>query len=216
MNSYLSKLINKWQADGSPPQETFNWSGSKQNWIRTFPTFSNFLDNEVPVDLGRTEVRAIFENQNIDIGQKFLTSMIWGYGNIGYGPYRVKIMLSQRHAEKILLDAYRVAAEGLPKDAYQILKENRIKILGPSFGTKFLSFCAPREVGAPIYDSYVSLWISKYAKREFGSISLNAQTWNGKIYSAYWDWIKIHAEAFDCYPDEVEFVLFEDSFRRFG
>jgi hypothetical protein len=216
MNQHLSKLISRWQVEGQPPQETFNWSVSKNNWIRTFPSFSEFLENKVPLDLGRTEVRAIFENRQIDIAQKFLVSMIWGYGNIGYGPYRVNLMLSQKNAIEILNHAYTVASEGLPKDAYVYLKENRIKILGPSFGTKYLSFCAPREVGAPIYDSYVCLWISKYAKKEFSSISLNPQTWNGKTYSAYWDWIKIHAEAFDCYPDEVEFVLFDDSFRRFG
>ncbi len=216
MNRHLSKIIHIWQADGKPPQETFNWNSSKKNWIQTFPNYLEFLENKVPIDLGRAEVRAIFENQKIEVDQKFLASMIWGYGNIGYGPYRVNIMLSQKDTKKILSEAYEIASEGAPKEAYLFLKNNRIKILGPSFGTKFLSFCAPRNLGAPIYDSFVSLWLAKYAKQEFRNFSLNSQTWNDKLYSAYWDWIKIHADSFDCFPDEVELVLFDDSFRRFG
>jgi len=216
MNRRLSNLIYRWKADGTLPQETFNWNSSKENWIATFPNYSDFLENKVPIDLGREEVRAIFENQKIDIDQKFLASMIWGYGNIGYGPYRVSIMFSQKDTIKILHEVYEIASEGLPKEAYIFLKKNRIRILGPSFGTKFLTFCTPREIGAPIYDFFVSVWIKEFATKEFSNVSTSSENWNLKTYSKYWDWVKEHSDELNCYPDEIELAIFRDAENKFS
>jgi hypothetical protein len=125
-------------------------------------------------------------------------------------------MLSQPHTRKVLSEAFGIAQKGEPIKAYEYMLKNRIRILGPSFGTKFLSFCTPREVGAPIYDSFIGLWVAKYAKVDFKGVSTNPENWNLKTYEAYWQWIKEHSENFECFPDEVELVLFRDAELQFS
>jgi hypothetical protein len=176
-----------------------------------FPGNAKFLKSVLPLQIDREVVRAICESSKYDIIEKFLAVMVWGYGDRGYGPYRVGVMLSQPHTKKVLKRVFEIAQNGEPKDAYLFLMENRIRILGPSFGTKFLSFCTPRKIGAPIYDSLVGQWVSKYASKDFQGVSTNPENWNAKTYFAYWDWVKKHSEHFQCFPDEIEMVLFRDA-----
>ena len=211
MNKRLAGLILKWQKEGSHPQEAFDWSASLDNWKKKFPAHSEFLGHTLPSRIDRRAVRAICDEPKFDILQKFLAVMVWGYGDRGYGPYRVGVMLSQSHSRHVLSETFELANSGDAKGAYVYLMQNRIRILGPSFGTKFLSFCTPREIGAPIYDSFVGQWVSKYASKEFSKVSTNSENWNAKTYFAYWDWIKEHSDYFKCMPDEVELVLFRDA-----
>jgi len=37
-----------------------------------------------------------------------------------------------------------------------------------------------------------------------------------KTYSFYWEWIKKHSIHFNCFPDEVELVLFRDAEKEFS
>jgi hypothetical protein len=211
VNKRLTELIEKWQYAGCHPQEAFDWSSVRPNWKKKFPEHSDFLESVLPSSIDRVTVRAVCQSSQYDIVEKFLTVMVWGYGDRGYGPYRVEVMLSQPHAKGILSEARELAVSGNPKEAYIHLMHNRIRMLGPSFGTKFLSFCTPREIGAPIYDSLVSLWVSNHASTDFCHVSTNAENWNSKTYLAYWDWIKVHADNFQCFPDDVELVVFRDA-----
>ena len=142
--------------------------------------------------------------------------MVWGYGDRGYGPYRVSKMLLQDHSEKVLENVYKIAESKNPKLAYVHLMENRINTLGPSYGSKFITFCTPREVSAPIYDSLIALWVAKNAKEEFSDLSTGTLKWSFKTYSFYCDWIEEHSKKLECYPDEVELVLFRDAEVRFA
>jgi hypothetical protein len=210
VNRRLSSLLKKWQAQGSQPQESFDWSSSKQNWIDAFPTHKTFIAG-LPSPIGRKEVRKICQGAKHSITEKFLAVMVWGYGDRGYGPYRVTKMLSQPHAENVLQTVFDLCRDSKPKEAYLCLMQNRIKNLGPSFGTKFLSFCTPKKVGAPILDSFVGMWLKDFAAKDFDGVGLNYQNWNFKTYSQYWDWVKEHADSFSCSPDDVELVLFRDA-----
>jgi hypothetical protein len=120
-------------------------------------------------------------------------------------------MLKQPHSERTLAQVFKLAEAGKPIDAYEFLKSNRIKVLGPSYGSKFITFCTPREIGAPIYDSYIAMWVEKFAAEEFAGIGISSESWNTKTYSRYWDWIKEHSDHLKCYPDDVELVLFRDA-----
>jgi hypothetical protein len=142
--------------------------------------------------------------------------MVWGYGDRGYGPYRVTQMLNQENAEEILTHVFETCQQGDPKLAYDFLKQNRIRILGPSYGSKFMTFCTPREMGAPIYDSLVAMWIGEFAKKDFLGVPTSSENWNSKTYSRYWDWVKEHSEELSCYPDEIELVLFRDAEGKFS
>lgn len=172
--------------------------------------------SELPNEIDREAVRKFCNSNNYSVRQKFLAVMVWGYGDRGYGPYRVSKMLAQDHTEEVLETVYSIAHSKKPKLAYEHLMENRINILGPSYGSKFITFCTPREVSAPIYDSLIALWIQVHAKVEFLNISTGTLTWNIKTYSHYCDWIEEHAREFECYPDDIELVLFRDSEKHFA
>jgi len=215
LNKRLLNLVEKWRVSGSPQQEGFDWTSSKKNWNQAFPEESQFI-NSLPSEIDRAAVRKICNSNNYSISQKFLSVMVWGYGDRGYGPYRVTQMLNQDHALNVLNQVYGLAKGGDVKAAYDFLRLNRIRILGPSYGTKFLTFCTPREIGAPIYDSLISLWIKEFAAKEFSGVPTSSENWNLKTYSRYWDWVKEHSVELKCYPDEIELVLFRNAERKFA
>jgi hypothetical protein len=215
LNKKLSALLGAWQQEGSTPQESFDWTSSRSSWSKSFPQHAKFIET-LPRSIGRSYVRKLCQGKKHTVIEKFLTVMIWGYGDRGYGPYRVSIMLSQPQAEVILEGAFRLCRSGKPQEAYEFLQHNRIRNLGPSFGTKFLTFCTPKKIGAPILDSYVGLWLKKYAAKDFINVSLNSENWNIKTYKHYWDWVKLHSQQFDCDPDDVELVLFRSAERIFS
>jgi len=215
VNKRLITLVQKWQAVGSPRQEGFDWTPSKHNWEKAFPIHTKFI-SELPSEIDRDAVWKICESAQYSILEKFLSVMVWGYGDRGYGPYRVTQMLSQENAEEILNQAYDTCRKGEPKVAYNFLKQNRIRILGPSYGSKFITFCTPREIGAPIYDSLIAMWIEEFAKKDFSGAPTSSENWNLKTYSRYWDWVKEHSDELGCYPDEIELVLFRDAETKFS
>ena len=215
MNSYLFNLIDDWKSIGSPDQEGFDWTSSKENWVKSFPSDAVFIE-KLPSLIDRIEVRRICESTKYSIREKFLAVMVWGYGDRGYGPYRVSQMLEQSNALDILEATFKLCQLGDPKGAYDFLRLNRVRILGPSYSSKFITFCTPREVGAPIYDSFIALWVEQFAKNDFENVPTTAERWNSKTYFKYWDWIKAHALELDCYPDELELVIFRDAESKFA
>lgn len=215
MNHRLVTLVKKWQEHGSPKQEGFDWTSSKGNWVKAFPKDMKFM-SELSSEIDRAAVRAICESPKYSIREKFLAVMVWGYGDRGYGPYRVTQMLSQEHAEDVLGEVFDICQRGDPKTAYDFLRRNRIRILGPSYSSKFISFCTPRSIGAPIYDSYIASWVEAYAARDFEGIGTTSEVWNSKTYARYWDWVKEHSEELNCYPDDIELVLFRDAEAKFS
>ncbi len=215
MNKRLVKLVESWKANGSPRQEGFDWTSSRKNWLEAFPEHSNFIST-LAFEIDREAVRNVCNSEKYDISQKFLTVMIWGYGDRGYGPYRVRQMLNQEHAVHVLSQVYALSQEGNAKGAYDFLRKNRIRILGPSYGSKFITFCTPREAGAPIYDSLIAMWVKEFAEEEFSGVTTSSESWNLKTYSRYWDWVKEHSDKLKCYPDEIELVLFRDAEIKFS
>jgi len=215
MNPTLTTLVKAWRDSGCPTQEAFDWSVSKNNWVKAFPNYALFISS-LPEAIDRLAVREICESSSSAVIEKFLAVMIWGYGDRGYGPYRVTQMLNQPHAKQVLSDVFDLAQQGKPLAAYEHLKSNRIRNLGPSYGSKYVSFCTPRNIGAPIYDSFIALWISKFAPSEFASVPISSENWNVKTYSTYWSWIKEHSEELDCLPDDIELVIFRHAEREFS
>jgi hypothetical protein len=120
LNKRLIKLVEKWRAGGSPQQEGFDWTSSKKNWNEAFPEHSKFI-NTLPGEIDRGAVRKICSADSYSIGQKFLAVMVWGYGDRGYGPYRVTQMLNQENALIVLNQVYELAQGGDVKSAYDFL-----------------------------------------------------------------------------------------------
>lgn len=215
MNERLVSLVTTWKENGSPKQEGFDWVSSKNNWLKAFPADAEFISG-LPLKIDRAAVREICQTSKFSIREKFLAVMIWGYGDRGYGPYRVTQMLSQSHAEDVLEEVYEICLAGDPKEAYKFLSEHRIRILGPSYSSKFITFCTPREIGAPIYDSYIALWVNAFASQDFVGLSTSPEIWSPRRYAHYLDWVKKHAEELDSFPDDIELVLFRDAESKFA
>ena len=215
MNKHLTKLVENWKTNGSLQQEGFDWSKNRNNWIKAFPKESKLI-SALPDEIDRGEVRRICNSKKYSVSQKFLAVMVWGYGDRGYGPYRVTQMMEQHHAVEVLSEAFELCQRGDAKGAYEFLSKNRIRILGPSYGSKFITFCTPRDIGAPIYDSLIAMWVKEFAAKEFLGVTTSSENWNLKTYSRYWDWVKEHADELKCYPDEIELVLFRDAESKFS
>jgi hypothetical protein len=215
LNKQLLLSIQNWKSDGSRAQEGVDWTSTKQNWTGGFPDHEAFLA-KLPKVIDRDIVREICNSSANSVIEKFLAAMVWGYSDRGYGAFRVSTMLADEHAARTLLQVSKLASESNPKEAYNFLKANRIYNLGPSYGTKFIAFNTPRAASAPILDSLIVLWLKEFAKDDFSGVSLSSTSWNSKTYSAYCDWIGLHAETASCFPDEVELVLFRVAEKRFA
>lgn len=206
-NKHLIALVERKPSEFFAEQKGFDWNRSLKKWTEAFPVEEKFL-NSLPKKLDRGKVREVCDSDFYSVLQKFLATMVWGYGDIGYGPYRVSQMLGQANSLHILESAIQVARSSGPLHAYAYFAGNRIKILGPSFGSKFLNFVTPREVGSPIYDSLIARWVGTFAKEDFLGVSTSSELWNLNTYSRYWHWIKFHAEKFGKYPDQMELGIF--------
>lgn len=215
MTNQLNDLIRDWKRQGSPPQEALEWVSLKKNWTTSFPKYKDFI-NQLPDRIDRNCLRAVCNDRNSSVVESFLAVMIWGYGNLGYGSYRVSKMIDFSGTEKILEIAKRNAQVGKPKEAYLYLMNNRIPVLGPSYTSKYISFCTPRSESAPILDSLILKWIQKYSREDFCHFNLNRMSWNPDLYSDYCDWVEQYASKFGIYSDDVELVLFKDAEREFS
>jgi hypothetical protein len=101
-------------------------------------------------------------------------------------------------------------------EAYEFLSKNRIQQLGPAYGTKWLSFASPNVKPAPIYDSFIALWVGKYADTDFVEVSTSSEVWSKKTYATYFEWMISNSEEFGIKPDDLELVIFQDAMLEFS
>ena len=134
--------------------------------------------------------------------------MAWGYGGVGYGPFRVGRVLASVPDPGVRLQA--AAAEltrGEPVNAYSLLGDGGVPALpglGPAFGTKFLYFC-PRPPGctALILDRLVASWL-----RQNTSLQLNEARWSAATYQRYLMAMSHWAAETAVTPDNLETCIF--------
>ena len=214
-NSRLRALVDDWKKLGSIPQEAFDWDRSRANWQRDLAHNSEFI-SQLPSEIDRTFLRTLIANSENSVMEKFLAVMIWGYGDLGYGSYRVNKMFSSLGVEEKISRVLDFCQDGQPLAAYEFLAKNRVTQLGPAFGTKLISFFTPREIVAPIYDSFIWKWMDYYAKDVFENGSSSSEIWSLKIYTKYLNWMKSNSSALDCYGDDLELVIFRDALNQFS
>jgi hypothetical protein len=210
MSEKLKSLHATWVASGSPEQESFDLEKFLPRWTAAFPQHKDFLLG-LPQSLSRENLRNVCSARNICALEKFLAVMVWGYGDRAYGPFRVERMFLDPESEAKIIESYNFADSGQPKKAFEYLGMNRIDMLGPSFSTKFISFCTPRSIGAPIYDSFIILWLNSFADFRVSKSSTYSNKSVILDYSRYWDWVKEKSIEFECFPDQIELLIFRDS-----
>jgi hypothetical protein len=204
----LARLVSRWRADGSPAQPAIPWP--RDVWLADLPEHSVLLRRLLPL-LDRAAIREVCADAATDAPSAqnaFIAVMAWGQGNVGYGRYRTREMLSTRQAPERLLSAVKtLEAEG-PLAAYRRLAAKGdcgLDGLGAAFGTKFLFFCQPpgQEPTALILDKLLSDWLLDNAGLDFKS-----QPWSEPSYAAYLRQMHTWAREFDCAPDELETCIF--------
>ena len=134
--------------------------------------------------------------------------MAWGYGRVGYGPFRVRRVLhAVSDAGPRLQAAASAAAQGHPVEAYSFLGDHgtaRLPHLGPAFGTKFLYFCSSAERRpALILDRLVARWL-----RENVGLAFNELRWSVSTYARYLETTFDWADELDLAADELESCIF--------
>ena len=99
--------------------------------------------------------------------QLFLASMIWGYGTVGYGAYRSRLMLDTPDASRTIGNTLDLLAAGKISLAYDGFNLNRC---GSAFFTKFFYFAGqgcPTSQSPLIFDSRVATSLKRLLGREF-------------------------------------------------
>lgn len=206
----LDALVSEWRANGSPNQEGYPWVLSKAKWTQ--------LADEFHVDI--VDFPDLIDRQflwNISASTataqtSFLAVMIWGYGDIGYGPHRVRQMFQSSGFASSLDIVKSKCRDGQTLEAYELLKNSRIRQLGPSFGSKVLTFFHDPATAPAILDSIVANWLNEYVPSLLGGKKVNAETWNVQTYARYIGWSQEVSEAYEIAPCSLEQLVFTDGY----
>lgn len=119
------------------------------------PNVWNSLEARESVD--RAWVRSFQDAPALDL---LAASMVWGFGPISYGPFRVREMLTTRGADQSAEAIRADLRDGGPEKGFASLFAKgrpRLRYLGVAFGTKFLAFATDpdRPTSAYVYDKNV-------------------------------------------------------------
>ena len=180
-------------------------------WIERFPSDAKFLKS-VAKNLNRKSVRKVCSQRGTySIRQKFLAVMLWGYGPYAVGAARTLKITKEPEFEFKLREVYNLAKSGRHIDAISFMAIDPIKNFGPAYGTKFVYFCSPKNVCAPIYDMRVRDWLGKYAKNELYGASLKRIQWHTNSYLAWSQWLQVQAKLLKTNWEDLEYLIFEDA-----
>ncbi|WP_414635464.1 hypothetical protein [Actinophytocola sp.] len=139
---------------------------SRTSWRAFLPDHVALLDR-LPNPIGRADVTAaVRECLEQDAVPAFVAAMVWGYGRVGYGPFRTaRVLTDNPGAPTVLREAaHRVRRDGGPS-AFGWLAEHRLAWLGVAFATKFLFYCSqPPATPALVLDRLVQGWLREHAQ----------------------------------------------------
>ena len=180
-------------------------------WIERFPRDAKFLKS-VAKNLNRKSFRKVCSQRSTySIREKFLAVMLWGYGPYAVGAARTLKITKEQEFESRLKEVYNLAKRGRHIDAISFMAIDPIKGFGPAYGTKFVYFCSPKNVCAPIYDKRVRDWLGKYAKNELYGASLHRIQWHTNSYLAWSQWLQVQAKLLKTNWEDLEYLIFEDA-----
>ncbi len=215
---FQKKLFNdlflEWSKGGRLKQPHATWAPRRESWIKEFPDQKLFIE-KLPLELDREALRNVANLEELSFESKFIATMIWGYGDRGYGPYRVSRILGQSSALHVIEEVYQACRESKPLDAYRVFQNQPITGLGPSFGTKFISFMTTVEQTAPILDSLVAKWLVHYGPDIFKLSERRYTKWDIAVYEAFCSYIAGLASQYNCHADLIEQLMFESASKEF-
>jgi hypothetical protein len=192
---------------GGQVQQDISWPTDR--WVEAFPAQSVFTT--LPPKIGRDHVRracAEAEASEEAASDAFLATMAWGYGNVGYGTWRVARAFRDRAPGRKLLDVVTVLNSDGPQAAYRLMAgASRLHGIGPAFGTKFLYFAdrSRHDRWALILDRLVADWL-----RVNTNFRVNPIPWAPARYDAYLDQMHDWAQGLEVEVDAVELAIFQE------
>ena len=203
----LRELSQRWNQVGRPPQKPIPWS--RPAWAAALPEQAEFVAS-LPNPIDRAAVRDLAQSAASSpeaATAAFVTSMVWGYGRVGYGPFRTaRVLTATPDSGQVLMEvAQRADADGGPA-AFAWLAQHRLRWLGVAFATKYLFFCTPPTGAAPalVLDRLVRDWLTRNAG---WSLRLD---WNVADYASYVGAVVTWATELDLDAGDVELLMFTD------
>lgn len=150
MNPTLATVVRNHAVERPIPCDIERWASSLER--HGFPgALPDELADRV-VRHGDTITREmVFDYQDADATALLVAAMLWGFGPLGYGPYRVAQMLQGRRgggAVSDVIDDIRTVARTDPAAGFAALFSSgrtRVPQLGIAMGTKLLYFSAGRR-----------------------------------------------------------------------
>jgi uncharacterized membrane protein len=208
MPKTLRDVLTRWTEAGRRPQPGIHWNLAP--WQTEFPEWRKYLAS-LPNPIDRQAVVDVCRQGGIepeDAERRFLAAMIWGYGRIGYGPYRTaRVLREDAAARATLAKAGRLALTDGGPTAFDWLSRNRLRGLGVAFGTKYLFFCAATGEATPalVLDRLVRGWLANNAG---WSLRLD---WRSADYRAYVETVTAWAEEACCSAADLEHLMFANA-----
>jgi hypothetical protein len=123
--SPIRQAVDTWRAAGSPSQQGIAWP--RHRWIDAFPRQAAVFA-ALPECLDRAAVRRACVRTAVspaDAEYSFFAVMAWGYGRVGYSPFRVRRVLDAAPDAAALLQAAATkVAQRRPIEAYACLGDH--------------------------------------------------------------------------------------------
>jgi len=138
----------------------------------------------------------------------FLGVMLWGFGTVGYGAHRTRLMLSSPGCLDTLARAFDLLGRDDVAAAYRTIRSAGISMCGTSFATKLLYF-AGKGCGMTRYplilDNRVHEALSKQLEPgAYSSLSRDSAASYCRYVTQMHEW----AAAIGCEAHNIEFYLF--------
>lgn len=215
----LKTAYTQWSGHGRPTQIASQWNTDA--WVGRLSDHEAFLRGLDTNRLNRDQVVDVapdIENEETAV-HVFLLAMLWGYGTVGYGPYRTHRILSRPEAKTALYEVAQAAQQYGGLSAFELIADRRkrsgsfLKYLGPAFGTKYIYFVtaqADRKESTPVMDAVVQRWFREHVEdcpltvvwwhtESYRKYLRCLDTWAGELEKEFGDPIR---------RDEVEYLIF--------
>lgn len=219
----------RWQDAGRPTQVPSRWN--RKSWTNQLGQYEGFF-NELKIDrIDRKQAVQLSPHKvtnEEEAVQVFLLAMLWGYGLVGYGPFRTRRIIDRPEAVAELLEVAQVAQRDGGLVAFQLIEDRRsggkrsfLKWLGPAFGTKYIYFLTAKsnpQEPAPVMDAVVYRWFLKHAPDR----KLRVDFWHTPSYEQFLyslgEWASHIRRRFgqEIRIDDVEYLIFAEGSRFEG
>ncbi len=175
-------------------------------WIERAPDYAEVFAT-LPALLDRGSVREFCDRQPLDDSGAlgiFISSQVWGYGKVGYGPFRLGEALAEGTLAPTLSASRAHLADGEPVEAFrELCVRHELPWVGTAFGTKFLHFADPAG-HALILDSVVARWMKEHTGLDFRCLRDEREYATWLALASRW------AQETGTTPERIELLVFSD------